>query len=75
MKCVYCGCTVDNACLVLVDEQPPAVRDRIRRYYRSARREVPAQTGCSWISTEPPICSAPACVEAFAVDKSMAAQV
>lgn len=60
--CVFCGCTEENACVVVVAEQTPAFQRVLQAAAKRARREVPEFIGCSWFETDPPVCSAPACV-------------
>lgn len=59
--CIYCACTPTRACSVKVDEQPADIRDNVRAYYRSKGLDVPRFVGCSWISTNPDVCSALPC--------------
>lgn len=55
--CRVCGCTENNACLVLVPLTPKQKRERY----------APNVIGCSWVKVEgstPPLCSACAGTEA-----------
>jgi hypothetical protein len=63
MKCVHCGCTEENACLVRVADQPADYQRAVAAIARRQKRPTPEVMGCSWFETDPPVCSAPACVE------------
>jgi hypothetical protein len=62
MKCIHCGCTERHACRVRVDEQPEDYQRAVRALARRRHQPVPETIGCSWFETDPPVCSAPACV-------------
>jgi hypothetical protein len=64
MQCVFCGCTDERACVTPVEELPPAVLAFYVTRYGFAEDTLPATLPCTWISTDPPICSAPACIAA-----------
>lgn len=61
MRCSYCGCTEQRACLVPLTQQPDSVRLLIEGQHWP--NDPPAESGCAWISTDPPVCSAPACAK------------
>jgi hypothetical protein len=62
MICIHCGCTEDNACLLRVAEQDERLQTLVRALARRHGTAVPEVIGCSWFETDPPVCSAPACV-------------
>lgn len=72
MRCQYCGCTEDRACRVKTLDQPPSIRQLIAAQSLEAGVRMPLVTGCAWVQHDPPVCSAPKCVEAFAADQDAA---
>lgn len=69
LACIYCGCTDDHACIVPIEDfDSPAIRAAQERFLESvgALGQVKSATvACWWISKDPPVCSAPACVTRF----------
>lgn len=65
MKCTYCSCTEEKACVVVVATQPARIRERIEAMYARAGAAVPRTLGCSWFNYDPPVCSAAKCVAKF----------
>lgn len=62
--CIHCGCSDDRACRIRTAELPPAAREVVAREQLlvpslGASGTVP----CWWVSLNPPVCSAPACVK------------
>lgn len=62
MECIHCGCTEDRACPIQVASLPADRQFYIAAAARHMGVAVPASIGCSWFETDPPVCSAPACV-------------
>lgn len=59
-------CSQNRACTLDVAERPAAIRDELELQADRAGAPRPAFVGCSWISIDPPVCSAPKCRRAFA---------
>jgi hypothetical protein len=62
MKCVYCGCTEEKACRVEVETQSARAQLFLAAAAAHMRAPMPRMMSCSWFETDPPVCSAPACV-------------
>lgn len=76
MRCIYCGCTDDRACMIPSDRAP------IDRNWLAAWWEfdpskydlpLPREIPCWWMSLNPPVCSAPSCQERHYVARRAAA--
>lgn len=64
-RCVHCGCTEDRACSVLLSELDLTL---VRRVFGTAPELLGTHMPCWWVSLDPPVCSAPACVRAHGAD-------
>lgn len=51
-RCIYCGCTDSRACLIDIDDA---------QSIDTADSAFSDQVACSWLSLDPPVCSAPTC--------------
>lgn len=64
--CIYCQCTEARACQIPRDELDVVAQEALLERFGVDRvDQLPRFIPCWWVSTSPPVCSAPACVKKY----------